>query len=376
MAKKKLSHKERKSQERERKEAMRQHTGWQTSPQKSHAQHLELLAPLLRGNEEAAAQQLLQLLFDSSELADEPELADFVFDPVQTVGHFIKIAETQGWSPDAFYDQIEEELVEAMEEIIVAMLPHLLTQEARLEILDRLDELIERCQEEGEDRKAAQTAVVRMILADRKQKKMWPDVPLFLTLTLRSLEAGFAWMEMVEEINESPPELRPESILNSPVGKKVAGLLSRIPGLRRLAEKKADEVWDEGIDALMRGKVVLGLYNEEELWEAAEIFRTYFGDQETRSDQTVKQNAPSFVEDITALLTRLLTPDLLAEMRQQVETILNSGDLDEETLPFIMLVKEALSADDAPETEKRFFFAALIGEVQHTDFGDDEDEDP
>jgi hypothetical protein len=374
MAKKKLSHKERKAQEQARKEAMRQQTGWQTSPQKSHAQHLELLSPLLAGNEEAASMRMFEAVAESYELVDEPELADFFFDPVQTVGHFIKTAEAQGWSADSLYDQPDEARAMAMEDILAAVLPHLLTREAHQEILDRLNELIERCQEEGNKKKAAQTAVVHLILSDRKQKKMWPDIPLLLALASRSLDAGFSWMEVTEEIVESSPEFTPDAILNSPAAKKAASLLSRIPGLRRLVEKKVDEVWDEGLDALMRGDVILGLYNEAELQEAAEIFRTHFGDAETRSDQTIQQNAPSFIEDLTALLARLLTPDRLAEMRQQVETILDSGDLDEETLPFMVLVKDALSADDAPEMEQRFFITALMGELQYTDFGDEEED--
>lgn len=363
MAKKHLSKRERKAQEKARKKAVRQRTGWQEE-QPSTDRYSHALSPLMSSNPDKFSQNVMETIGSSDELIDEPEMADLIWSPIDTVGLFIKEAEDQGLSPDTLFGMPDDARFEKTKDIMVAILPQLYSKAQQKDLLARLDALISRRQEKGQEVGAAQAAAVHMILSDRKQQKLWPELPIILALTERSLNIGFEWLGLMDQINEAADGGSIDQIGDTPLAKKVEELMQQYPALAELANAQLDTVWEDGLEALREGEIYLGLFHGSELATALEIMKRYWPvSEENTEPDTSNIDAAGLADALQTHLNAIVTPERLAEMQQIVDTAMEAETLSAKHAAFLSILSTSLAEEDALDVYSDFFFNVILGET-------------
>jgi hypothetical protein len=363
--KKKLSRKEQKRLEKQRKAEFRERQGWvqDNEPRSSIA---ESILPILGDTQAESVDNMMNALWESYDLANEPEFEELLWSPFATMEHFMIASEQRGWSPEVLGRMDEEAAAEAHDEIIEAVIPKLVTHEVKGEILERLESLHGRLQKQGDAQKAAQATFVKLFLSDKKNKEGWALTGLVDALVRKSFAAG---LEVVEATDFGGPDLSYEEIMaqasTTQVDSKVQSLLNRIPGLGRFLENEVDHIWDKGVDAIFNGELYLGLFEEEELDHVSELTQEYLVPAFTakKPDKALKEAMPRYLAELESYITVLFSdPQRLPLLRQRLNEAIQEREFDAHWQPFVHMLKDVLNEEDAVEAERPFFINALMGE--------------
>jgi hypothetical protein len=331
---------------------------------------------------EGSMKPLMMSILGSEKLIEEPEFEDIILEPLLCAQTFIEVAEELGVDPDSLSRLPDDEREDTHLEILERTAQQLLTDELRQDILEGLDKLRLRLKKSGQQKKVPQVAALQMFLGGEggESQELWPMIGLVQAIIQRSLEIGFELgvasadimdMEGIEE-GDSPLEIS-EKVAASSVGQKLTGLLSKIPGLGGFLEKKADEVWDEGMHALYMGDLNLGLFTPDELGEGVEILNKVMTEGLSQDVITsgklpprlVEERSVGFVIQIDKYITELATPELMERVRERIEAAALDPDYKERWSAFIfMLVQYFVEETAETHDEKPFLVYAFMGEMK------------
>jgi hypothetical protein len=387
MAKKKLSRKELKEQKRQTIEGVRQERAWEppeagiTSPPTTEV--VQDMATLFGNSARPTPRDLeviTRVVTESDVLVAEAEFEEVLFDPMQSVNLYIAAAEARGITPE-IPDETEDEAEEGIhEELLVEVAEALVTPDVRQEILAALDNLRLRYKEEGKrQRDVAEVAALQVALQSGMSKTSeWAAVPLIQAITAKSVEAGFELVAKTNEfLEQAGVDLSQYETLNEMFeatgflaeGEQAAKLVERlqqVPGLANYLEKQSDEVWSAGINNLFQYELMLGLYTDEEVAEAASILESFMENAEGDPNRVFETAGEALMAEWQQLVRRIFsTPERLEEARTDVREALEEGyDLEEQDVYFIQMAIEALDDEDAVENEIGLLTAALIGEMR------------
>jgi hypothetical protein len=388
--------KSKKQLKRERQEAMervRQEKGWTPPPQPDpHEQELLFdIMPLVSGVEEEdlsanpVANPLLEPVFMSDELVDEPEFDGIYFHPNQSVYTFIDIAEERGLDLGEFGNLPEEERSDVHLDMLAEMISRLLTEELGQEVVHALERLRQRARREGREKLVAQAATILTFLSEAPvDSRLWTSVGLVRGLAQRSLNAGFdvastvGQMEEAGEIPDWMPGLAPDAdeFAKTPAAKKVEAVLERYPGLDEFMAEENERLWEEGIEALFTGELYLELFTDEELESGFELFENTLGAVDGEVDSTSPrflQAAEEFASGIQAYLTALFTPERTEELLDVLNELVQEQVLEAYWADFVMMFRDELAQSD-PEQIVTYLSRAYLGELSATEAYDEEDE--
>ena len=330
---------------------------------------------------EESMQPLMEAIFDSEELMEEPEFDDLVLPPLECVQIFIQEARERGLSPDMIPDLSEEEredaYLNAVEEVSKAMM----NDELRLKMIDRVDALRLRWKQKwfGKKKKVAQAAAVQAFLQqdDKDSREIWPVMGLTLALVDRSVQAGFALSAAAADLADSE-ELTgeddllalSEKISQSPAGKSLETLIKRAPGLDNFFEEQADEMWEAGQLDAFTGDLFLGLFEPEELENGLAIFQETIMEDISEEDQLsedlveelLEEHGETLIIELDAYLMKQFTPERFEQYRKRLAEVSREPD-QKDWLQFIfMLIKDA-EGEDGLESSKPFLVSAFMGEI-------------
>ncbi|MFN8455935.1 MAG: hypothetical protein U0401_14925 [Anaerolineae bacterium] len=170
--------------------------------------------------------------------------------------------------------------------------------------------------------------------------------------------------------------------LNEPdVAGKLDQAIQKIPGLQNYLEKQADKIWDEGEDAIFTGELNLELFSLEELETAAQIFKSVLADRpddesvtpEENQEQRLPAKTREFFAQLETYLTECLTPERLAQLRARLQTVLEEAGYPPKYFPFIRMVAQAMTGEEAVENEMGFLMRAILGELRAATTGDEDE---
>jgi hypothetical protein len=386
---KKLTRKQLKQQRQAVIARKRQERGWQSRPPLTKPDQDEVvddIRPLLANINSSNPSdndlhELLTILVESSRLIDEPEFEELVIEPALAVNTFVDVAkemEIVPSSPDAMpgEDVAEDTQIEMLEITI----RQLLTEEVTQEIVDRLNSLRLRLKRTGNTMETAKVAAVQSFLRDSVDIGALLTVGLVQAVFERSLEAGFALVEVSTELIEaidpaerdSPLTLR-QKLSQSKLAQKAEVMFKKVPGLDKFMTKQVDKIWDEGVEAIRKGDLYLELFTEEELRIAFELFRTIFIEADPKPGQITPEVAAkiitpgkmaTFDSEVGNYMGEILTPDRLEQFRVRLRSILDDPDHPREWSAFILMLQEFIAGDDVSEREKGFFTRLFIGEFR------------
>jgi hypothetical protein len=392
MARRKKKKRTRKQQAKGQRQAeiarIRQERGWKPStPGSKHAQDevFEDMLPLFPLVDDPAAspadgvEGLMMTLLASDHLIEEPEFDEIIIDPMRCVDVFIEVGQELGIEPEALGQLPEEEREDTQMNMLEMTTQRLLTDELRQDILNALSNLRQRLKRAGKREKAAQAAALQSFLGEGGSSELWPMIGLVRAIVQRSLAAGFelyeASMEVLEagDLDESDTPLTlSERLAQSSVAQKANTLLQKVPGLSGYLEKQADSIWQEGVDAVFEGDLYLGIFTSEDLEAGLVILQTTReGDiaqeaaaQDPATRAKKEEQGKALVSRIDAYLTELFTPARLDQLRNRLNTILDSSDYERRWVAFIMMLVEYMADEEAVENEKGFLISAFFGEMR------------
>ena len=346
---------------------------------------------------------LMEAVFDSEELIEEPEFDDLVLPPLECIQIFIQEAAKHDITPEMIPDLSEEDREETYLDTLEEVSKIMVNDEFRREMVERLDMLRIRWKRKwfGKKKKIAQAAAVQAFLQgdDEDSREIWPVMGLTLALVDRSVQAGFALSAAAMEAadaedleNEEDILALAEKISRSPAGKELANILDNTPGLNRFFEEQADETWEKGSDAVFMGELYLELFDADEIEEALATFKeTVLEDVslenlseedspvENLVEDLFEEHGETFIAELKAYIDELFTPERLNRYRERLEEVLRDPEL-ADWQQYLYMLRQDANRD--PEEAKQFLLTALLGEtriaitageIYETEAEDDED---
>jgi hypothetical protein len=386
---KKLTRKQLKQQRQAVIARKRQERGWQSRPPLTKPDQDEVvddIRPLLANINSSNPSdndlhELLTILVESSRLIDEPEFEELVIEPALAVNTFVDVAKEMEIVPSSPDEVLSEDVAEDTQiEMLEITIRQLLTEEVTQEIVDRLNSLRLRLKRTGNTMETAKVAAVQSFLRDSVDIGALLTVGLVQAVFERSLEAGFALVEVSTELIEaidpaerdSPLTLR-QKLSQSKLAQKAEVMFKKVPGLDKFMTKQVDKIWDEGVEAIRKGDLYLELFTEEELRIAFELFRTIFIEADPKPGQITPEVAAkiitpgkmaTFDSEVGNYMGEILTPDRLEQFRVRLRSILDDPDHPKEWSAFILMLQEFIAGDDVSEREKGLFARLFIGEFR------------
>jgi hypothetical protein len=163
-----------------------------------------------------------------------------------------------------------------------------------------------------------------------------------------------------------------QKLTQSSIGQKADALLKKVPGLSGFLENQAEDIWEEGEEAIFNGELYLELYTEDELEGAAEIFAealeidTSEGTPSQTTDRLElnEKTAKVLFTKIDTYITNLFTSERLDRLRARLKAVANDPSYSQKWLPFRLMLTEYMADENAIENEKGFLIRALIGEMR------------
>jgi hypothetical protein len=327
---------------------------------------------------DAAEERLIMTVLESDDLADEPELQEIMIDPMLCTDTFAQVGEEMGIDPRKFDRLSEEKRGKIQVQMVEECTQRLLREDLRQDILKGLDGVRLRLKRSGEHREAARVATVQWLLSMEGFRATWPMVGVLQAVFNRSLMAGFEINKVTLELMESgelkclSPLQQMERLDQSDLGQKTDALFEKMPGLEGFMRKETDKIWYEGIEAVFKGELQLGLYRKEEILGAFNILNALVGytgaANETHIDPSSmkmsQEISDTFVTQLDGYITKLFTPERLDRLRKLLDTKLENPAEMGTWSSFIMLCLENMKRENAVRNEKIFLVSALLGEMR------------
>ncbi|HRQ39428.1 MAG TPA: hypothetical protein PLD25_16090 [Chloroflexota bacterium] len=342
--KKKLSRREQKRLEQQKKNRVRRRTGWQEpETPEMNWQLLEDLRPFLnRPDLEKGLIALMELAADSDNLVDEPEFTSLFFSPIQSIMLFAAVMEEQNLLADDYFTLDEEVRTEKFFEVVEEILPQLFTEEFRQTFIERCETARTRFRNEGNEQKLWQTSAAQFVLEMKGDEgtEFYPG--LLHMIASKSVEAGPLMIRPDDEEDEAAVD---EEAMEQKI--------DEIPGLHDYLNEVMRAAQERFVHEMLDGDLLFHLFTNAELEEAIEL---------------TEQEEVDTLEVVGDFLTGILTEQRRTEMGERLDEVI--ADLPEHlagTALFLKDIQDGLP-ELAPQTASwAALVAALIGEMNTYD---------
>ncbi len=341
--KKRLSRREQKLQKRQQKEQVRQRTGWQEpEAPEMNWQLIEDLRPFLnRPDTEKGLLTLMELAADSEDLVEEPEFISVFFTPIVAFMHFVATMETSGIAADEYFALPEEARGEKFYEIVEQILPELMSDEFRGDLIEQTEAARARFRDGGDEQKLWQTSAVQFILEMKGDEEADFYPGLVYAIAAKSIEAGPLLITPDEEDEEPFDEEAYQQRIDD------------FPGFRDYLNRMMRVAQEQFVHNMLDGTLLFHLFTDAEIQEALELLETDSGDS---------------LDVVGGFLDRVLTEPRRAEMVARLEVVL--AELPEHLAgirPFLENIQQDLPHLEPQTASWAALIAALIGEVNAYD---------
>jgi len=325
---------------------------------------------MANGGVDYLKQNLIRIMIDSAQLAEEPEFSDLYLDgekAAQITERWLKkydkrLAAAEKKGPDEYHEVADEMRIEIVAELA--------TPAFRKEVDQRLQTLMDRLMT-GKDTKKLE--MVMMLTPALKMKSIpWGLCGLILEIYNRTMQRAMQDYEEDQGVFDAVAEaLKAEgeekidifTILKHPdkleqVGKKI---FEARPGLRQRAEKQIWDMVEAFEDALGHGDVELSLFSEEELMLPFQRIQAEFGEPFTQA-QPSEEIRERIFEAVRQAITEIMTPERFRRFREDVEKTATSW-LRTRQKWGAALQFELGHLDGDQYEENKFILAAFIGQI-------------
>jgi hypothetical protein len=315
-------------------------------------------------------QNLIRIMVDSAELANEIEFKDLYLDgekAAQVTERWLKKYDKR---LDSAKKKGPNEYHKVADEMRVEVVAELATPAFRKEVDQRLQTLMDRLMTGGDTQKLE--TVIMLTPALRMKSIPWGVCGLILTIYNRTMQRAMQEYEedqgvfdAIEEALKTEGEEKIDifTIFKHPdkmeqVGKKI---FEAQPGLRQRAEKQIWEMIEAFEDALGRGDVELSLFSEEELMRPFQRIQAEFGEPFTQVQPSEEMRKHIF-DALRQALIEIMTPERFRRFRAEVEKTATNWLRTRQKWGAALQFELGYLEGDQYE-ENKFILAAFIGQI-------------
>ncbi len=318
-----------------------------------------------------ATETLIKAVLPTEKIAMEPEFDDITGDPIsctliysETISKMDVNWETFGNLPPQIAASIRLEILEET-------IRQFLTESLRLEILDGLNLYRLRKKRSGEKMEAGIAAALQLVLKDDKNNPIWPKIGLLLGIAHNSISLGLEIKDSFNEIlNENKDLLKSDNQKRYEILKKACSKIDANPRLINFFNRQTKKNYNEGVDAVLQGKLHFGFLSTEELENLSEhIVKSLgfsdpgkFKDANAFFSVMAEKKQKHVISGIENFINETFTPEKIEQMVQKLNSILKDpGDL-QKWVSFILMIRSTLQGDDTIESRKVILIFITLGE--------------
>ena len=315
-------------------------------------------------------QNLIRIMPDSVQLAEEPEFIDLYLDgekTAQVTERWLKkyekrLAAAEKKGPDEYHEVFDEMRIEVVAELA--------TPAFRKDVDKRLQSLLDRLMTIDDLEKLEVVMLLKPLLGMKSVP--WGLCGLILAIYNRTMRRAMQQYEEDKSVYDSVVEvLKAEGeddvdilkILEHPdkleqIGQKLFGSQ---PGLRQRTEKKIWDMVNAFEDELGEGRVVLDLFSQEELMLPFQRIQAEFGEPFTQA-QPSEEMRERFFDAIRKAITEMMTPERFRRLREEVERTAKTWFRTHQKWAAALQFELGYLDGDQYE-ENKFILAAYIGQI-------------
>lgn len=329
-----------------------------------------VMSEMARYSPSKSQQAVMQALMDSAELRQEPELAEFEFDP-QHVDKVMARLLPQ-YEPKLVRAQAKgkEEWEETYYELRVEAIEQLLSRDWRQHFLLQYDAMMRRLGSSADPNKFMQALMVRSVLDDKTLP--WGATPLFGEMfeDAKELARGHAAAaeELMQQLMESlgvsgsPEEL--DKLLQDPQQlAKLEKNLELSPELEEQLDTLTTGIMQTFERALYAGEIDLPLYTDQELSDTTARMNSLTAAVRARGREMGVEDLQALAKVLQERIEEIMTPERLNEMNEQL-TLMGDQWLAAGNEDGRLLHMEQAELMDVPPRENSFLYAALVGQLR------------
>jgi hypothetical protein len=315
-------------------------------------------------------QNLIRVMTDSVQLAEEPEFIDLYLDGEKTAEvserwlkkYEKRLASAEKKGPDEYHEVFDEMRIEVVAELA--------TPAFRKDVDGRLQALSDRLMTTNDLAMLEIVMLLKPLLGIKSVP--WGLCGLILTIYNRTMQQAMQQYEedksvydsVVEAVKaEGEDEIDILKILEhtdklEQIGQK---LFAAQPGLRQRAEKRIWDMVNAFEDELVEGRVVLDLFSQEELMLPFQRYQTVFGESFTQA-QPSKEMQEHIFDALRKAITEMMTPDRFRRLREEVDRTAKTWFRTRQKWA-AALQFELVYLDGDQYEENRFILAAFFGQI-------------
>lgn len=325
---------------------------------------------IVSGGVDYMKQNLIRVMTDSVQLAEEPEFIDLYLDDEKTAEvterwlkkYEKRLAAAEKKSPDEYHEVFDEMRIE-----VIAKLANPIF---RKDVDKRLQSLLDRVMTTNNVQKLEMVMLLKPLLGMKSVP--WGLCGLILAIYNRTMQQAMQQYEedksfydsVVEAVKaEGEDEIDILKILEHPdkleqIGQK---LFAAQPDLRQRAEKQIWDMANAFEDELAKGSVALDLFPEEELMLPFQRLQAEFGEPFAQVQPSEEMRERTF-DAIRQAITEIMTPERFRRFREEVERTAKTWFRTRQKWAAALQFELGYLDGDQYE-ENKFVLAAFIGQI-------------
>jgi hypothetical protein len=326
-----------------------------------------------------ATEALVKAVLPTDKIAMEPEFDDILGDPISCTSIYSETISKMEVNWKSFGDLPPQLAASIRLQIMEETVRRFLTDSLRFEILDGLNRYRLRKKQSGDKMEAAIAAAIQLVLKDEKNNPIWPKIGLLHGIIHNSIRLGLdikdSYNDILGEYKGEIPENKDLLFLDEQkrieILKKASSKIGKNPRLDNFINRKIKRIYDEGITAVLEGKLCFGFLTMDELNKVSEhiVKSTGFPAAEQLRNANAflfgltEKKQQELIAGMEIFINEIFTPEKIKQMHEKLNSILKEpGDL-KRWEPFIFMIRNPLQHKDASENQKNFFICIALGEL-------------
>lgn len=319
-----------------------------------------------------ATETIIKTVLPTEKIAMEPEFEDIFGDPIDCVSIYSETLSKMEVNWESF-GNLPPQLASSIKlQILEETSRQFMTESLRFEIMDGLNRYRLRKKRSGNKLEAGIAAAIQWVLNDEKNNPLWPKIGLIHGIIHNSISIGLeiknSYKEFFGENKEMPLVDGPQ---RDEVLKEASSKIGQNPRLNRYFKRRAEKIYEEGINAVLDGNLNFGFLTSEELNKIREHIDRLSGSSSSeypRSANAIltiltQKRRKKLISVMETFIHETFTPEKIDQMVQKLNSILKDpGDL-ERWQPFIILTRNYLQSDHVLEKHKKYFIYLTFGEL-------------
>ena len=326
-----------------------------------------------------ATEAMVRAVLHTEKIATEPEFHDIVGDPIHCVLIFSETISKADVNWHSFGD-LPPKLAEFIRlQVMEETIRNFLTESLRSEILEGLNRYLIRKKQSGDRKEASIAAVIHIILKDEGNNLIWPKIGLLHGIIHNSISFGLEIKDSYNQIlgidkKDSPEKkdlLHLDDQTRTEILKKASLKMAENPKFKNFINRQTKRIYEEGIAAIMEGKLYLGFLSVEDLNKISEriVSITGFSLKDCLNDANAflsgltEKKQKKLMADIEIFIDETFTHQKIELILEKLNSILKDpGDM-KPWVPFIIMIRDSLTRDNKLESRNNILKCITFGEL-------------